>query len=73
MELVLLEVDNMPAVDTPLEVVAGEKYNRVVVVEAPDCPVIQDFAIHFHTDLDCSLALLPSFPAALTSHDAWGT
>jgi len=72
MELVLLEVDNIPAVETRLEVVAGEKHNLVVVVEAPDFPAIQDFANRFHTDSGCSLALFPSFPAALTSYDAMG-
>ncbi|OLB41003.1 MAG: hypothetical protein AUH05_08875 [Ktedonobacter sp. 13_2_20CM_53_11] len=72
MELVLLEVDNIPAVETRLEVVVGEKHNLFVVVEAPDFPAIQDFANHFHTDSGCSLALFPSFPAALTSYDAMG-
>jgi len=54
MEFVLLEVDSIPAVDTPLEVGAGEMHNRVVGVEAPGYPAIQDFVARFHTDLDYS-------------------
>lgn len=66
-KVVLLEVDNIPAVDTPtadivLEDMAGEKHNRVVVVEAPDYPAIRDFVNYFHTDLDCSQALPSFFP-----------
>lgn len=76
-EDVLLQVDNIPVVDTPvagivLEVVVGEKHNRVGEVEAPDYPAIQDFVNYFHAGLDCSQALSP-FPAALSSYDVWGT
>src|SRR6266699_1882228 len=72
MELVLLEVDNTPPAPPRLHAVLAPKQKLCVGVGAPDVRAIQDFANQFHTDSGCSLALFPSFPAALTSYDAMG-